>query len=736
MNYVGKFNFFGVEARQRPCLIGNGEPTAETVGTIGEFYMDEETHIVYKCVSVTDGVCTWEAFDSGNGGNVDLSDYYNKNEVDELTKMVGTNLYDKSLVIDGMILANTPNATKLLQTYANAILSGYVEVNQGETYTITNGTEDSGKQLYVGAVFFFDKDKKPICAISIAGATHYSWATIEGNATVTGDGIAKTITILNPNIKYIMWYVTSSSATNSYARNFYGVHDGTDTIVNRIQMNEGSELLQFSEYGLSEPIKNKVLENSREIEELKKNKSDNTSVYLVKLNENIQFRSDFGENDICIRAVLNGSHNKSFNLSGYYTVPKETELSDISTGTVFKNAGDDIAPLYFISSYLGGNHGIARVYKLTFDSSHGLTESNIGEMWNTSVNKDCMILQVPNATEIIIGFPKNDVFGLEAVDKTNITSLIKGEIALTPSTVTATQLWSGENHISVKVMNDKAEEITVNGVYNGAYFDVVESYDIIYIPSVTSYLAENIGSNTNDSVSDDSIIDKYCTVNIIYRFTERGAITVYQTADFDRDLPSVRAGFVQSASIGQYFCVPATSYNIVSKQTEAVSLTNDTWVDLEYPPDRFYQFKNAEQTSGMCIGYCPEYGNAVPSVRKNQVNAGKYETSFKVYPYVQLEGAVDDTTSITAISYRTPLNQYDSDIPAVSWYYVGDDIYLLLDVQKTVNKFLQLPEYMNGRKIEIVKAFGDITIPHPFVGAKGVRIIVDTYGSATLKLTK
>ena len=735
MNYVEKFNLFGVEARQKPCLTGTGAPKTSTEGAVGELYMDTDTGALYKCVSVGNGGYVWEPAGSG-GGSADLSNYYTKDEVNELTLLPGTNLYDKSGVIDGYILANNPNSTNLLQTYANGILSGYVEVSPGSTYVVTNGNEDNGNQLYVGAVFFFDQEKKPFCAISIAGATHGSWAKIDGNAIVTGDGIAKTITILNPNIKYIMWYVTPSSLTNADSRNFYGSHTGTDTIVNRIQMNEGVELLPFTEYGLSEPIKNKVLENSKEIEELKKNKSDNTSVHFVKSGENVQFRSGFGENDIGVRAVLNGSKSNSFNLSGYYTIPKETEMSDINTGTVFKNAGDDITPLYFANTYIGANHGIARVYKATFASSHGLTEANIGETWNISSDKDCMILQVPSNTEIVIGKPKNDVTGFDGINVATVTSLTKNGVTLTPSNVAGTQLWPAENHISVKVVDEKGEEISENGVYNGMYFDVVESYDLPYIPSVTAHLAANIGNNNNNSVADESITDKYCTVNIIYRFTERGAITVYQTVDFDKTLTSVRAGFVQSASIGQYFAVPGTNYNIVSKQSGAVDLSNDIWTDQECPPDRFYQFNDEAQTAGMCIGYCSEYGNADPSVRKNQTNAGRYETSYKVYPYVQHDGAVDNTTSITAISYRTPLNQYDSDIPAVSWYYVGDDIYLLIDVQKSVNKYLKLPDYMNGRKAEVLKSFGNITIPHPFVVDKGFKVITDSYGSAVIKLTK
>lgn len=60
-NYVNSFNLFGIEARQNPCLTGNGTPTTSTSGAIGELYMDTDTGKIYKCVSVKDGSYIWES---------------------------------------------------------------------------------------------------------------------------------------------------------------------------------------------------------------------------------------------------------------------------------------------------------------------------------------------------------------------------------------------------------------------------------------------------------------------------------------------------------------------------------------------------------------------------------------------------------------------------------------------------------------------------------------------------
>lgn len=48
MNYVKNLKFFGIDAKEIPCLTGAGAPTLETEGAVGMFYMDEGTGAVYK----------------------------------------------------------------------------------------------------------------------------------------------------------------------------------------------------------------------------------------------------------------------------------------------------------------------------------------------------------------------------------------------------------------------------------------------------------------------------------------------------------------------------------------------------------------------------------------------------------------------------------------------------------------------------------------------------------------
>lgn len=60
MGFVEKFNFFGTEAIQIPCIRKEGAPTTETEGAVGCLYMDTLTGELYKCTAIADGVYTWK----------------------------------------------------------------------------------------------------------------------------------------------------------------------------------------------------------------------------------------------------------------------------------------------------------------------------------------------------------------------------------------------------------------------------------------------------------------------------------------------------------------------------------------------------------------------------------------------------------------------------------------------------------------------------------------------------
>lgn len=67
MEFVKNLNFYGVEAKEIPCLTGEGAPTTATAGAVGCLYMDTATGDMYKCTAVASGVYTWVALVEDTG---------------------------------------------------------------------------------------------------------------------------------------------------------------------------------------------------------------------------------------------------------------------------------------------------------------------------------------------------------------------------------------------------------------------------------------------------------------------------------------------------------------------------------------------------------------------------------------------------------------------------------------------------------------------------------------------
>ena len=57
--FVDKLCLFGTEAKIRPTVLGEGEPTAETEGCVGAFYFDTKDEKLYICVRNNNNLKTW-----------------------------------------------------------------------------------------------------------------------------------------------------------------------------------------------------------------------------------------------------------------------------------------------------------------------------------------------------------------------------------------------------------------------------------------------------------------------------------------------------------------------------------------------------------------------------------------------------------------------------------------------------------------------------------------------------
>lgn len=79
MNFVKNFNFYGTNAKEIPCIEGNGAPNTTTEGAVGCFYMNKINGEVYLCVGAQDGVYTWTPFEaSGSSYGLQIAHIFNR----------------------------------------------------------------------------------------------------------------------------------------------------------------------------------------------------------------------------------------------------------------------------------------------------------------------------------------------------------------------------------------------------------------------------------------------------------------------------------------------------------------------------------------------------------------------------------------------------------------------------------------------------------------------------------
>lgn len=204
MNYVNSFNLLGLEARQRPCLTGNGEPKNTTVGAVGELYIDINTGNIYKCISNIDETYTWNM----------LCDEIVLKELETIKSALTyvpprnlfNNKYSETEMVDGFVI-----------TYAKGYATGYTinssgEIIMSDTYKITYLIPiEDGNTLYgyytnnqtrgyVGFGYFYDAQGEFISKVDIG--------TNSGGIIPVG---AKYVRITNTG-----GWITNTYATLSY----------------------------------------------------------------------------------------------------------------------------------------------------------------------------------------------------------------------------------------------------------------------------------------------------------------------------------------------------------------------------------------------------------------------------------------------------------------------------------------------------------------------------------------
>ena len=192
-------------------------------------------------------------------------------EFDDYVRVIrkSTNLFDKNLVMDHKIINYPPiDGTNYcnLPTYANGIISGYVPLEEGKTYTIYTG---ENANTNIGCLCFVHKegDTENYTRIYGCNCTDPSsayggganfWPIPEGKVEITYNSTNKsnTFTVLeNSGITHFIFYIRKKGSSSNY----WGAHTDLTEVdfdnIYQIRLNEGTEILPFEPYGDIEDIK-------------------------------------------------------------------------------------------------------------------------------------------------------------------------------------------------------------------------------------------------------------------------------------------------------------------------------------------------------------------------------------------------------------------------------------------------------------------------------------------------
>jgi hypothetical protein len=303
-----------------------------------------------------------------------------------------------------------------------------------------------------------------------------------------------------------------------------------------------------------------------------------------------------------------------------------------------------------------------------------------------------------------------------------------------------------------------------NGVYTGQYADILHVYEIVNPARVLAYVIAGRPWATQPSFVDSSI-DALCRLTTTYRYNENGSCTIYQTIKNNVQLTMGYYGYVQAANVTipsggtlkEYvpkttaFSISGRNYNLQAIQDittlpDSLDLTSDRWTDANNPPERFVQYAcnaDASKLFGFTLGYNPKVGIGRADIRKTLItSAGFVHNSLKQYPRAISSGSSAYPTSLIpankvfdCISFRCPIN-YSAYPTAtnVSWYYVNNDCYLMIDFHATYNGYIALPTSLLGKQIETIESNG-LSVNSFYVAQEGIDITVSgSYGSAVLRL--
>lgn len=445
-----------------------------------------------------------------------------------------------------------------------------------------------------------------------------------------------------------------------------------------------------------------------------------------------------------------------------YLIAKSTSDRDIATAAVAVQIAtdsmpDDVCPLVFNGTYIGGNHG-ANVVVNASVTSHGKTDVDVGSEWTDTNNKKWYILKIVDSGHLWLLSENQATWPtwtfLSSVGGNALThsagATHTGSITVSSSALTQL-LPITRGHVKT-VLAEGTTALTDGVVYACDSLEVRHIYEITDVQAILSYVIANRGTDPAPDWTNASVASAV-TVDVTYTFNRNGSCTTDNTVTFNQTVAAADLRIIQAApatlpsggSLWEYLPGSnnyATPVDLSTVPAEVLMTATTEYADAENPINRYCQFSKTsggDPFYGMMIGFYTGTGAAVPATKiAHSTTAGMVSAGTrKTYPILWNNQTFTEGTSVSVTAFRCPLNfTVWPDATCVAWYWVGDDIYLMIDYHEDFDGTLALSADLANKTVTVVESEGDITVGSTTTSAGALSVTVENnYGSLIARLT-
>lgn len=480
---------------------------------------------------------------------------------------------------------------------------------------------------------------------------------------------------------------------------------------------------------------------------------------------------------------LRMTHVTGIGYTAEYLIPKSNAEADFTTGLVtMKGSGDDNYPNNVNQGYIGGNHGLAWVYKLT-KTAHGFTYSDIGTVWldeRTPSPYEYAIVSILDENNIVVvGKDESltDIWSLQQAI-TGATLTESGGALRTFTGWTSTSVQFNKDATQVPHVSTPIKKLLVNGNtemqtgvgYYCDFIDLISEYCILHPGRMRQYAVDNVGTFTTNitQAEADANIDRHSNQKQLFRCSNYGAMLVDYLIEFYMQTDIGYIGFVQASGIGDSdgskIYAPRAAVDdtkSVDCRIRAYSEPFASWdptaaamIDPNKWTDRVIQLKYNTSTGaleyGWVLGYIEDYALAKQATRETNTTGAVWSiySSKKIYPRLISNKTVPAGTIIHAISYRQPVHPelWSAKATAVYFHEVAGYLYVYMDYHQSligsssvVRDVVALPSKYAGLTFTLYDKTDNIEVLiEDYIPSGGIALDIDctseVYGYCILKV--